>query len=279
MIHFSPIRLPLLERLPQHFPGTSNTTLKKWLVAGRVLVNGEAIKRANTLVHDNAKISLANKEKPLPFDIKTLFFDSEIIVVQKPQGLLSVATDREKERTVHAALKKEYGWENIFVIHRLDRETSGVLLFAKTPSAARFINHKFLKHDLYREYIGYVAGAFKKPEGTYSSYLAEDASHHVNEIQDKNRGELAITHYKTLSYAKGISKVRFVLQTGKKNQIRVHCTALGCPIIGDKRYGSALNPVNRLCLHANTLKIQHPKSLEMMTFLSPQPSVFQRLMK
>lgn len=267
----------LFERLVALYPDSSKSTLRKWLKQGRILVDHCVEKVGSKQVGQEAKVSLASIERKIPHGIGVIYEDKDLLILNKPEGLLSVATDKEKERCVHAILKKIYGFESIFVVHRLDRDTSGVYLFAKNEQARDFLKEKFAKHELYREYIAYVEGEFAAEKGTYTSYLQEDKAYFVRETEDKKLGEKAITHYEVLKRGKICSKIRFILETGKKNQIRVHSAALGCPILGDKKYGAKRNPVKRLCLHSRKMQVAHPKTGKLMTFSALEPDDMKKV--
>lgn len=267
----------LIDRLSEAYPASSKTQVKEWIVKGRVDVNGKTVSKPHVLVEEEDKILLVPRRKIINRGLEILFEDPYFIAINKPSGLLSVATDFEKEATALAILKERFGSNGVHVVHRLDRDTSGVMLFAKTKDAQQKLKKIFENHALYREYRAVVHGRFEKKEGTFKCYLTEGDDYVVRPTTSSKKGELAVTHYRVLKAKKELSLVKFVLETGKKNQIRVHCQMNGHPILGDKKYGEEGDRVKRLCLHAHILAFNHPYSGKNMRFSSPVPSLFENL--
>jgi len=269
----------LLDALGKLAPDSSRTTLRSWIKDGRVTIDGKLAKRADQEVVAGQVIEVAAKQRTLPAGIKILYNDSHIVVVEKPIGVLSVATNFEKGETVHAILKERFRPRMVHVVHRLDQDTSGVMLFALNEKAKNRLKEMFEKHELERAYVAIVEGSFSEEKGVWQSYLYEDANYIVRPTQDKERGRLAITHFQVIGAKKEFTRLKLTLETGRKNQIRVHCQQAGHPVAGDKKYGSKTNPLKRLGLHAYFLGFKHPISNKPMIFTSPVPEQFDRLVK
>jgi tRNA pseudouridine32 synthase/23S rRNA pseudouridine746 synthase/23S rRNA pseudouridine1911/1915/1917 synthase len=274
MIDFNQENASLLEALMRLSPESSKSTLRSWLKEGRVAVDGKTIKNGSTLVQKGQSIKISPKTPFTKGGIRILYEDSHLIVIEKPEGLLSVSTPFEKGKTAHAFLKEKYRPRKVYVVHRLDQETSGVMLFALTEKACRLLKDTFERHDIERVYWAIIEGAIVPPTGTWSSYLWEDSSYYVHSTSDSEKGQLAVTHYKVKVSSKHYSWLELKLETGRKNQIRVHCQDAGHPVVGDRKYGARTNPIKRLCLHAHTLAFRHPMTGKKMHFTSDPPETF-----
>lgn len=279
MKYFPKETLPLLDALAKLSPESSRTTLRSWLKEGRVTVDGQVVKIGNTPVHKEQEIALGQKKKIIPGNVHILYEDPHIIVIEKPEGLLSVATAFEKGETAHAILKAAFRPRRVHVVHRLDQDTSGVMIFALTEEARDELKKTFEKHAIERAYSAIVEGILKPAKGTWQSYLYEDGAYVVHPTNDPDKGELAITHFEVVNTSKRHSWIDVRLETGKKNQIRVHCQIAGHPVVGDKKYGAKANPVKRLCLHARLLAFSHPITKKEMRFESPVPEIFYQILK
>ncbi|RPI24377.1 MAG: RluA family pseudouridine synthase [Acidobacteria bacterium] len=213
--------------------------------------------------------------------IKILFEDQAVIVVDKPAGLLTIATDREKERTLYAWLfnhvKRRRPPEKIFIVHRLDREASGLLVFAKTPEAKQFLQQQFSKRSAGRVYKAVVEGRVAEDVRTLRSYLAENRAHRSYSTSQERLGKLAVTHTRVVQRSPRRTLLEIKLDSGRKHQIRVHMAEWGHPIVGDKVYGSSDNRIGRLALHAERLAFTHPITGERRQFESPCPASFLSL--
>lgn len=218
-----------------------------------------------------------------PKGISILHEDQDILVVDKAAGLLTVGTDRERERTVHYLLNEYVKKGNIrsknrvYVVHRLDRETSGVLVFAKNEKTKAFLQENWA--DFSKSYLTIVQGKLKEKEGVITSYLAENKVFRVYSVKDETKGKLARTGYKVLKETADFSLLNIDLFTGRKHQIRVHLSEKGHPVLGDKMYSKDAKGVRRLALHSSSLTIVHPFSKKEMTFKAPAPLDFNRLVK
>lgn len=223
----------------------------------------------------------ASSTRFLPKGLAVLYEDKDILVVDKPAGLLTVATEREKSRTAHSILtdyiRKGCGRsrKQLFVVHRLDRDTSGVLIFAKSEEA------KFRLQDRWKEtekkYLAVVHGRCEKSSGTITSYLAEDSQYNVYTTSDSTKGKLSQTAYTVLRMTKRYSLLELTLHTGRKNQIRVHLAGIGHPIVGDIKYGKADDAQPRMALHARSISFRHPFSGKELSFTSEVPPFFPAL--
>ena len=273
----------LLEFLTKLYPESSRTTLRQILHSGRVRVNGQVEKDAKLQLDAGDVVEIARREeKPeLPPGLAILHEDDDLIVVLKANGLLTVATERERENTAHAYLNaylREKGEERIHVVHRIDRETSGVLVFAKNFETREALKELFAAHKIDRVYIAIIEGAMDPPSGTIRSNLIERKDLRMQSVDAHPDAKLAVTHYRTIEAANGYSMLEVRLETGRKNQIRAHLSEAGHPVVGDQLYGSAVNPLGRLGLHAKHLGFTHPRSGQRMSFTAPMPRSFRALL-
>jgi 23S rRNA pseudouridine1911/1915/1917 synthase len=273
----------LLEELERLFPDSSRTTLRQMLERGRVRVNGELEKNAKRALRKNDEVDVGqrNVNRILPATLHLLHEDEDVIVVIKANGLLTVATARESEDTAQAYLNKYLGSrggeERIHVVHRLDRETSGVLVFAKNFRAREALKEQFAAHTVDRLYVAIIEGALTPPRGTFKSNLLERPDLRMVSVRSHPDAKRAITHYRTVEQNARYSMLEVTLETGRKNQIRAHLSEAKHPIVGDQFYGSTTNPLARLGLHAKLLGFEHPSTGEKMNFEAPVPKVFRDL--
>ena len=265
----------LIEILALLFPESSRNTIKAWLKKGRVIIENRVIKQPQKLIKEGTPILLNDRQTVLELGIELLYEDNDIIVIDKPSGVLSVATPFEKVDTVHDVLKRLFFKKRIFPVHRLDREASGVLVFACSEKARTVLKGLFLAHTIHREYRAVVEGQLDS-NGTWESFLKEDAAYFVKSYKG---GKHAITHYEVLKKQPRYTYLKLKLETGRKNQIRVQASEAGFPIIGDQKYGAKSNSINRLGLHAHYLAFLHPISQKPMSFYSKVPLSFERLFK
>jgi RluA family pseudouridine synthase len=219
----------------------------------------------------------------VPVGIKILYEDRDIIVIDKSSGLLSVKANYETQKTAQSLLinylRKGYSKSriNLFAVHRLDRETSGVLIFAKSYE----IREKFASQwkNVKKKYLALVHGNMKEKSGLIESYLKEDDDYKVSSVEKSSEAKLARTKYKVIKEAKYYSLLEIDLLTGRKNQIRVHLSEHGHPIVGDIKYGRTRNIKERLCLHAWSIKFKHPFNNEEMEFVTKIPDCFTKCFK
>ena len=213
--------------------------------------------------------------------IVILYEDKDLIVVSKPAKLLTISTDKEKTHTLYqevsAYVKKQHPKNKVFIVHRLDRDTSGIVVFAKNEKMKQILQAEWQERALAREYIAIVTGAMPMKKGIIKNYLYEDKTLYVRATSDPKRGKLAITEYEVLAKNKKYSLVKICIKTGRKNQIRVHLKDLGYPIVGDKKYGDKKTSVGRLLLHASYLKLLLPngKVLEITARLPKEMQMFE----
>ena len=207
--------------------------------------------------------------------------DKDIIVINKPAGMLSVSTDRQSDNTayrlVNDYMRNKRG--RVWIVHRLDRETSGVMLFAKSERVKLILQDNWDSMAIARKYIAVVEGRVKVPERKITSWLKQTKSLVVYSSNKENDGKLAITNYRILQTSKGYTLVELTLETGRKNQIRVHMKDIGHSVAGDKKYSAATNPLNRLALHASQLTVTHPTTKKQMKFEADVPESFMRMFK
>lgn len=271
----------LLSFLISSFPNFSRKKVKEILGSGKVFVNGHATTQFNQVLKREDEVIIypfkSVKKSRLPFVI--LEEDKDIIVVDKPSGLLTVSTEKEKEKTLYYQVsryvKKQNPKNKIFVIHRLDKDTSGVVLFAKNEKIKRLYQNRWDELVKLREYIAVVEGKILERNGVIRSYLLEDSTHFVHSTQNKKEGQLAMTEYEVMKYKNGFTWLKIHLKTGRKNQIRVHMSEAGHPIVGDKKYGSKKNPYHRLLLHANKLVVIDPMTGKKREWNVEIPSIMQ----
>jgi 23S rRNA pseudouridine1911/1915/1917 synthase len=274
---------PLLDLLAELFPDSSKTTLRQMLQNERVRVEGEIEKNARAIVDAGDTIEVGTKSVPtaLPEGLSILHEDDDVIVVLKGNGLLTVATEREKETTAQAYLNEYLKKKNqgrIHVVHRLDRETSGVLVFAKTFEAREALKEQFAEHSTDRIYIAVIEGTLDPRDGTFESHLVEKRDLRMASVpSERADSKHAITHYRTIASKGAYSMLEVKLETGRKNQIRTHLSEAGHPIVGDRLYGSEQNPIGRLGLHAKLLAFTHPTTGERLSYTIPIPKAFRAL--
>ncbi len=299
----------LLEYLFQLFPGQSRTGVKNMLSKGRILVNGESrtafdlpLKKGDRITVLSKGISIARatrndaRSEVEKAGVQILFEDENYIVVDKPSGMLTVATGKEK-KTLYALLnayikvnarmqrkedllsgrEPDRSTAKIWIVHRLDRGTSGVLVFAKNERAKDILQSKWKDLVAERKYVAWLEGKLEKERGAIQSWLTENPKSlkMVSLDQEVPGSQLAITHYRVLSYSRHYTQVEFSLQTGRKNQIRVHAASLEHPVAGDEKYGAQTDPVKRLALHAETLVFRNPFSGKTVRCTSPLPACFE----
>lgn len=279
---------PLLDFLLKNLAGFNRNTVKHMLKYGSVLVNGSVVTRHSYELGpgDQVRVEFTKKGNPLnrlapaPFEI--IYEDDDLLAINKPAGLLSVASENEKVKTAfhelneYLASAKHAAHEHAFVVHRLDGKTSGILLFAKNHEA----KSKLLDNwkNFTKIYLAVVEGTPKELSGTIKSHLLEDEKFKMrSQALATDATELAITHYRVLKSAHDRSLVEVTLETGKKNQIRVHMADIGNPVVGDEKYGAKTNPVKRLALHAWRLSLEQPTTGERITLESTFPGILKKL--
>ena len=216
-----------------------------------------------------------------PKGLSFLYEDNAILVVDKISGLLTIGTAKVREKTAYFLLntyvkKGNHKSRNrVFIVHRLDRDTSGVIIFAKNENAKRFLQDEW--HGFTKKYSAVVHGSLPEKEGVITSYLAENCAYKMYSVNDPEKGKLAKTGFKVIKESKKFSLLEIDLLTGRKNQIRVHFAEKGFPVVGDKKYGEKDKGVKGLALHAASLSIVHPDTKEQMIFEAKIPAYFKSL--
>lgn len=233
------------------------------------------------MMHEKQKNFKRPPKKHTPKGLEILYEDRDIVVVEKIAGLLTVGTEKIKENTAHYLINDYVRKGNsksknrAYIVHRLDKETSGILVFAKSEAVKDFLQKNW--PDTQKQYLTVVSGQMKEKEGLVSSYLLENNVHRMYSVAKSKEGKLSKTGYRVLKEGSDFSLLEVDLLTGRKHQIRVHMADKGCPVAGDKKYGIKGQGVKRLCLHAAKLTIVHPHTKESMTFESEIPPYFHNV--
>ncbi|WP_295627920.1 pseudouridine synthase [uncultured Intestinimonas sp.] len=261
----------------------SRNTVKGLLSRRQVLVDGRAVTRFDHPLSPGQTVTLLPRSAAgaweLPFPV--LYEDAALLAVDKPAGLLSMGSDREKKRTAYRLasdyVKAREPGKRLFIVHRLDRDTSGVLLFAKDEGLKRRLQENWDRLVTRRAYVAVVEGAPPREEGEVRSFLRETGTHLVYSGAPGRDAREAVTRYRVLARSRGFSLVEVELDTGRKNQIRVHMKDLGCPVAGDRQYGAQSDPMGRLGLHAHALALTDPRSRRPLVLQAPWPEPFRRM--
>ena len=256
--------------------------IKQYLTHGSIFVNQTKTKQFDYPLYTNDVITIDTNQKDkknLSFPI--IFEDEHILVVEKPSGLLTIATNKEKEKTLYHIVRKYVKQTNknnkIFIVHRLDKDTSGIVIFSKDEKTKKDLQENWNNYVSLREYVAVVHGRVNKHEGKIVEYLKETKTHLVYASKDKD-GKEAITKYKVIKESNDYSLVQVIIETGRTNQIRVAFNNLGNPIVGDNKYGIKDNE-KRLFLHANRLKIYYPVIKKEILFEISTPQDFKKKLR
>jgi 23S rRNA pseudouridine1911/1915/1917 synthase len=278
----------LMKFLMAQMPAKSRTTIKSYLAHKQVLVNSKTVTQFNHPLKPGQQVVInlgIVQDAPYYRELKIVFEDAFIIVINKEAGLLSVATDDSKgqEKTAYSILNSHIKNTNprgrVFVVHRLDRDTSGLMMFAKDKEVQEQLQETWQDTVLERFYSVVVQGKVEKEKGTITSWLKENRALVIYSSPKPNDGQKAISHYRLVKSNENYSLLEVELETGRKNQIRVHMQDLGHPVIGDKKYGATQSPINRLALHARVLSFIHPATEEKIRFETDIPKKFLDLFK
>ncbi len=280
----------LMEFVTENMPEAKRNDIKKWLKYGHLMVAGSVKTAFDVPVAPGDEVVL-NLTRPFPVfkhpRIEIVYEDDDVLVINKGYGMLSVGT---KGRTDMPSMKKQENAYDIlrayvkevdprnklWVVHRLDRHTSGLMMFAKSERAHDVLRHNWNNIILERLYVAVLEGYLEQDKGYVKSWLAENSQFVVYSTQVPGEGKLAVTHYDVMARGNNYTLAHFSLDTGRKNQIRVHASDLGHPIAGDRKYGAKTSPINRLALHAQTLRFAHPITRKDMNFQSPVPRDFYK---
>mgnify|MGYP002543422507 FL=1 len=268
----------LIEFLKKTFSNLSKNNVKSLLHNEKVFVNGNMTTKYNYELNVGDTVEIREK---VAKNIDIIYEDKDIIVINKPSGLLTVATEKEKNKTAYHLvmeyLKKKNKNNRIFIIHRLDKDTSGIIMFAKNERAKHLYQDNWNDIVKKRCYYAVIDGKMENKEGTIKSYLKENGNM-VYPVKDRS-GKLAITEYKVLKERKNISLLDINLKTGRKNQIRVHMKENKTPILGDLKYGEKSKLINRLALHAYKLELINPVTKKLLIFEASMPNEIKTLFK
>lgn len=276
----------LLDFLLKHAGNKSRTKIKATLRGQGIKVNGRIVTQFNYQLKPGMKVSISktkNEGQQLVSKyIKLVYEDRYIVVIEKAEGILSMAAG-------HSSLNVKSVLDNYFhksrqkcrahVVHRLDRETSGLMIYAKDMETEQILEHNW--HDIVydRRYVAVVSGEVVDEGGTIANWLKDNKAYITYSSPVDNGGKYAVTHFHVLARTTEHSLVEYRLETGRKNQIRVHSADIGHPVCGDFKYGNGDDPIHRLCLHAYKLYFHHPVTGEPMEFETPIPTAFSRLFK
>lgn len=277
--------MELMEFLAAMMPEASRTKLKSLLSKRVVLVDKMITTQYNFPLKPGTKVQISKEKGKKEFHnrlLKLVYEDPYIMVVEKAHSLLSVNTERQKERTAFTILNEYVArsgrQRRVYIVHRLDRDTSGLMMFAKDEKTQHKLRDNW--HDIVvdRRYVAVVQGEVERDAGTVISWLT-DHTLYVSSSPYDDGGAKSITHYRVIKRANGYSLLELRLETGRKNQIRVHVETLGHPVVGDGRYGyeDTPNPLGRMALHAFKLCFYHPVTGELMEFETPYPPEFKKL--
>lgn len=277
--------LTLTQWLRMQFPDCSHKDIKQWLRLGQVNVNGKTTSNGGLILQPSDRVERNKKgglsARPSISPLPIIYIDEAIVVIDKPTKLLTIATELEREQTAYrllgTMLDQQTKQKSIFIVHRLDRETSGLLVFARNLAAKQQLQDEFQRRSAVRRYIAIIEGEPPAERGTLKHFLAENSQHKVYVAQRPGEGKEAILHYLTRRRLGRYTELEITLETGRHGQIRTQLAAIGHPIVGDLAAGSRHNPLKRLALHAHYLAIHHPMTGQLQEFHRPLPSIFQQL--
>lgn len=276
----------LMPFLISSLPGRNRNNIKSLLRNRQVLVNGEPVSQFNHELNTDDNITITSSRHTgglMARNMRLVYEDEYLIVIDKNAGLLSMASDNEKYLTAYNILstyvKSQKQSNRIFIVHRLDRDTSGLMMFARSEKVQSLLQRDWKRNVTARKYVALVEGEVTEQEGVIRSYIYESKALVMHSSRDPEKGELAITHFRRLKSGKEYSLLEVTLETGKKNQIRLHMQEKGHSIAGDKKYGASTSPIGRLGLHASVLAFIHPVTGKEMMFESGIPAKFRRMVR
>jgi len=274
----------LLEFLIKNNIRKSRTAIKSLLIHKQVKVNKKIISQHNHLLNPGDTITIHKPDHKLDHKklkgLTVIYEDKDLIVVDKESGLLSVSTGKEQLKEtayniVNEYIKSKNNTLKAYVLYRLDRETSGLILFAKNQNIQEDLQHDWVLHPPKRSFLAIIEGKLSPAKGTITSWLTENKNFVMFSSSTDNGGLKAVTHYKTIEANQKYSLLKLDPETVRKNQIRVQLQSLGHPVIGDKKYGSKISPIKRIALHASELSFIHPVTKERLELVSPLPKKMQ----
>ena len=275
----------LLDELALQFKNTSKNKLRKMLTEGRISVNGKIEHRAKRELIKGDLVKILDKATskeitPPPqqkiTDLEIIFEDDDILVVEKPAGLLSVATNKMESDTLHSRcldyIKTKHHSNWCYIVHRLDRETSGIMIFALSKQNKEYLQEQFAERSIYRTYFALIEGKLPRKHGTEIEWLLEDKNLRVKKVKPNTKSSKeAITHWEVVKENQTTSLVRIAIDTGRRHQIRMAMKSLGSPVVGDHLHGAKTDPMGRVCLHASSLEFLHPQTDEPVRFETRVP--------
>ena len=280
-----PVREPqeLMEFMLKQMSGISKNRVKNLLTGHAVTVDRKLITQYNYMLNVGEMVRISRHKRSTELInkyIKIIYEDKDIIVIEKQPGILSMASSPNQfcvKTILDEYFRKRHFKCRAHVVHRLDRETSGLMIYAKSIEMEQILEHDW--HDIVydRRYVAVLCGQMEQEGGTIHSWLKDNKAFITYSSPTENGGKEAITHYHLLQKNKDYSLVEMRLETGRKNQIRVHMKDLGFPVAGDTKYGNGRNPIGRLALHAYRLNFYHPRTGEPLTFETPFPTSFKKL--
>lgn len=285
--------IELLEFLYQIYRDQSRNNVKSILSKRHVAVNGLPVTQFNYKLFkgDIVQVSkeqfdrsqIVKQETKRKVNINIVYEDNDILVINKPNGLLTIESDHEKSDTAYKLVLEYMSQKDkharCFQVHRLDKETSGLLLFTKSYELKELLSKNWNTLVKERGYVAVVEGKMPKKDGTIINWLKETDTHLMYDSKKQGEGLKAITNYQVIKETQKYSLLNITIETGRKNQIRVAMSDLGNPVVGDDKYGKPSDPLKRLGLHASTLKFKHPITKEIMSFKADIPAVFKKLFK
>ena len=263
----------------------SRSKVKATLQGRGVRVDGKVVTQFDYRLEPGMKVAVSKVKKAAELKsryVRLVYEDRHLVVVEKQAGILSMAAGHSS-LTVKAVLDDYFRRSNqrctAHVVHRLDRDTSGLMIYAKEMQAEQILEHEWHERVYDRRYVAVVSGEMERDEGTVASWLRDNKAYITYSSPVDNGGKYAVTHYHTLARTNQHSLVEYVLETGRKNQIRVHAADIGHPVCGDVKYGNGDDPIGRLCLHAYVLCFVHPITNRRLEFETPVPVAFRKLFK
>ena len=274
----------LLDFLLEHANGKSRSKVKATLQGRGIMVNGKVRTQFDFPLLPGMKVMVSKTKRNLDIlqsrYVKMVYEDRFLCVVEKQVGILSMAAGHSSlnvKALLDQYFEKTHQNCTAHVVHRLDRDTSGLMIYAKDMQTERTLEHSWHEIVYDRRYVAVLSGEMRDDEGTVANWLKDNKAYITYSSPVDNGGKYAVTHFSTLARRNGRSLVEFKLETGRKNQIRVHAADMGCPVCGDPKYGNGDNPIGRLCLHAFLLCFHHPVTGEPMEFETPFPAAFTHL--
>lgn len=277
----------LLTFLLTSMSNRGRNSVKSILKRGQVAIDGRTTTQFDEALKPGQTVNILTNEAAKRIGrldgISIIHEDNDLIVINKDAGVLSMASKSPKDRNAYRQLtdyvKFEHPGNRIFIIHRLDRDTSGVMIYAKSEEVKDKLQENWHTHVKKRLYTALVEGEVPVQSDTISSWLNETTAHRMYSTEHDEGGKHAVTHFKKMKSNGEYSLLEVELETGRKNQIRVHMQDIGHPVVGDRKYGSKKNPIRRLGLHASTLEFIHPRTNQLVTYTAPVPFSFEKTVR